>query len=156
MNQVPSKTLAYCITNGKRPPSCIKVAPFNATFGTFDSTKSSTFKNISSGFQASYGDGTIALGSFITETVTVGGVPFKNLTLGFATQGATPADLATEPFVGIVGVSYIAGEAGKQYPTILSQLVTQGVIATQAFSLYLNDIRKKRATHSTGRANSAR
>jgi hypothetical protein len=129
---------------------------FNKTFGTLTGPDSSSLVVVTAnGFITEYGDGTIAVGDLVTDTVTVGGVTFDKFEFGFAYAGGTPEALAAVPFTGVAGVSYTAIEAEavlsngtKTYPTLLTQLVTQGLIGTQAFSLYLDDISEHPCYHS--------
>jgi hypothetical protein len=126
--------------------------------GTYDPTKSSTFVEYSKGkFQAAYGDNTMVQGDFIQETLSIGGVEFPNLIMGAPTQGSVPAALQNATFSGIVGVSYISGEYVAQkgegtYPTVLSQMAASGQIATETFSLWLNDLGKNSIFRSENRA----
>ncbi len=102
---------------------------------TYDSSASSTFKLISEGgFDISYLDGSGSSGDYISDTFSVGGATLKNLQIGLATE--------TQRGVGIMGISYSASESTLDtYPNLLDQFLAQGLIATKAFSLYLNDFR---------------
>jgi Eukaryotic aspartyl protease len=51
--------------------------------------------------------------------------------------------IAASNNLGVMGVSFdadesIAAEAGQPYPNVISQMVSQGVINTRAYSLWLN------------------
>lgn len=65
--------------------------------------------------------------------------------MGLALSSTTPDN--TGIFNGIIGVGFQAGESiaaqtGTQYPNFVAQLVNQGYITTQAYSLWLDDRRR--------------
>jgi Eukaryotic aspartyl protease len=153
MIEVPGTQLEYCVTQSATQPKCIttpKPAGFNNTFGTLTGPNSTSLNILKQGgFAAIYGDGEIVTGDLVTDTLVLGGVTFNKFEFGFAHAGGAPKAISAAPLVGIAGVSYQSAEAlalatnqTSSYPTLLSQMVTQGVIGTQAFSLYLNDISK--------------
>lgn len=107
-----------------------------------DSSKSSTFKNISTGFSVKYGDTSGATGDFITDNFGIGGVTIQNLIMGLATQTTTGS--------GLMGIGYDTLEAGfqngdlsKPYKSIIDTMVDQGLINTKSYSLYLDDLTAK-------------
>ena len=64
--------------------------------------------------------------------------------MGLATQQASQDD--TGPFQGIAGVGFasdeaIAGQSGQTYPNFPQVLKSSGSIKTQAYSLWLNDVK---------------
>lgn len=55
--------------------------------GTFKPSSSSSYRDIGKGlFNSSYGDGSTAVGDYITETVQFGGVTINNMTMGISYQ----------------------------------------------------------------------
>lgn len=103
---------------------------------TYDSSKSSTYKLVSSDFDISYLDGTGSSGDYITDTFAIGGASIKALQMGYATQ--------TVRGTGIMGISYSASESTLDiYPNLIDQFEQQGLISTKAYSLYLNDFRSE-------------
>lgn len=104
---------------------------------TYDSSKSSTYKLVSSeGFDISYLDGTGSSGDYITDTFDIGGASIKALQMGSATQ--------TVRGTGIMGISYSASVSTLDvYPNLIDQFQAQGLISTKAYSLYLNDFRSE-------------
>ena len=114
-------------------------------FGSFDPDKSSSFKDDKLDFDAAYGDGTQVSGGYINDTIAFNGVTVKGVQMGLATDAQTDFPLA-----GILGIGYSSGEAlviedekpKKQYPNVVEQMRDQGIINTQAYSLWLNDLGK--------------
>lgn len=104
------------------------------TGGVFDSTKSSTFKTvIKGGFSIEYADKTGSSGDYISDTLRIGGATITGLQMGLA--------LKTTTGVGIMGIGYDTDEASKtEYPSIIDQMVSQGLINTKLYSLYLDDL----------------
>ena len=106
--------------------------------GQYDSSASSSYVDVSSGFQIQYEDNSAVAGDYINETLTIGDTEIKDMTMGLAEQ-------ATRPF-GIVGVGYNADESIAStdpesiYPNLVSQLKAQGFIKTLSYSLWLNDL----------------
>lgn len=108
--------------------------------GAFDSSSSSSFISIYPGiFQIRYVDGSEIQGDYFADTITLGDneITVQNLTMGLA-QTASRG-------LGIMGIGYSAGESitaidpDAIYPNIIDELVTQGIINTRAYSVYLND-----------------
>jgi hypothetical protein len=103
---------------------------------TVDYTKSSTFKDLSSGFQVSYADGTGASGDFVSDDFAIGGATIQNLIMGLVTQATTGS--------GLMGIGYdvnenIVSSGSAPYKSIIDTMFDQGLIATKAYSLYLDD-----------------
>jgi hypothetical protein len=101
-----------------------------------DSTKSSTFKDISSDFQVSYGDGSGATGEFVSDNFGIGGATIQNLIMGLVDQTTTGS--------GLMGIGYDVLEfnvttGAAPYPSIIDTMFNQGLIATKAYSLFLDD-----------------
>ncbi|KAG0646765.1 putative aspartic-type endopeptidase opsB [Hyphodiscus hymeniophilus] len=109
---------------------------------TFDPSKSSTFKDVlQDGFYIQYGDGSGAEGDYITDNLAIGGVTVKTLEMGLAYNATL--------FQGLLGIGYDTNEASDDaedeqdpfiYPSIIDSMVSQGLISTKAYSLYLNDL----------------
>jgi hypothetical protein len=109
------------------------------TFGTFDSSASSSVQLVSQGsFFIQYGDGSANEGDYIADTVTIGGVQVQNVTLGLALNSSSP--IPGETAQGLLGVGYRdLSSAQGLFPTLIDQLFETGAIERRAFSLYLND-----------------
>ncbi|KAE9366916.1 acid protease [Stipitochalara longipes BDJ] len=108
----------------------------------FEEKKSSTFKLArKSAFSIQYVDGTGSSGDYIQDTFTIGGATLKNLEMGIAYTSTVP--------MGIMGIGYDFTEASNDgttaafiYPSIIDTMVTQGLINTRAYSLYLDDLQE--------------
>ncbi len=70
----------------------------------------------------------------------MGGATLKSFEMGLASKTDIP--------YGLAGIAYANSEAnvftgnGSTYPNLVDALVNQGVIPTQAYSLWLDDIRE--------------
>jgi hypothetical protein len=76
-----------------------------------------------------------ASGDYITDNVGIAGSTIKSLQMGLASSATVPN--------GILGIGYsVAGAqaADVPYPNIIDQMVSQGLINTKAYSLYLDDL----------------
>ncbi|KAL8756842.1 MAG: hypothetical protein Q9199_002652 [Rusavskia elegans] len=108
--------------------------------GTYDANASTTYTYLNSDFNISYADGSSAQGDYATETVRVGQTTQQELTglqFGIAYESSFPA--------GILGIGYIANVAQTStgsgtYHNLPQLLVDQGVIQSNAYSLWLDDI----------------
>lgn len=77
-------------------------------------------------------------GDYITDVFNIGGQSIKNLTMGVAQQASSVP-------TGIMGIGYDTNEAivsqgGDQYPNLVDVMVSQGLIQTRSYSLYLDDL----------------
>lgn len=108
----------------------------------FDSSKSSTFKVVGKGeFNIQYEDNSGATGDYVTDTFSIGGASIKTLEMGLAYNVTLDS--------GLMGIGYDANEASTdpeaetvpfEYPSIIDSMVSQGLIPSKAYSLYLNDL----------------
>ena len=68
----------------------------------------------------------------------MGGIKLKQLQMGLAQS-------ATNVTTGIMGIAFDSDESaasnGTVYPSVVDQMVTQGVINSRAYSLWLDDLR---------------
>jgi hypothetical protein len=89
-------------------------------------------------FDISYVDETGTTGDYFTDTVTIGTSTIKDVQLGLGTNGTIDT--------GLLGISYPINEASVDangdgsYPTIVDAMVSSGLINTNAYSLWLDDI----------------
>ncbi|KAF6241546.1 hypothetical protein HO173_000257 [Letharia columbiana] len=106
--------------------------------GTYDANSSSTYKFVNSDFNVSYVDGSGAAGDYATDTISIGGQTLTSLQFGIGYQ-STSTD-------GILGVGYTADEAQvnaanlKSYPNLPQAMANAGLIKSNAYSLYLDDL----------------
>ncbi|KAI9163183.1 aspartic-type endopeptidase-like protein [Paramyrothecium foliicola] len=100
----------------------------------FDPNESSTFEYVDrDGFNITYLDGRTIAGDYFNDTVTIGNAQVRNQQLGLATSSVRGT--------GLMGLGFRLNVASRnEYPTILDNMVSQGIIDTHAFSMYLNDM----------------
>lgn len=90
------------------------------------------------GFNISYVDGTGSAGDYFQDTFRLGGATITNFQMGLA--------LTTTIGTGIMGIGYNSSEAnvatgnGTVYANLPYAMVDQGIINTEAYSLWLNDL----------------
>ncbi|CAI5760086.1 unnamed protein product [Candida verbasci] len=102
--------------------------------GTY--TLTSNAKDTGYGFSIGYGDGSGAEGEFYTDNVKVGSVTVKNQQFADASNAASD--------FGVLGIAKKAQEAAQQeYDNLPVNLVNQGYISKNAYSLYLNSVDAK-------------
>jgi hypothetical protein len=91
-------------------------------------------------FNISYVDGTGSTGDYFQDTFKIGGASVTGFTMGLA--------LDTSIGTGIMGIGYNSSEAnvgtgnGTVYANLPNAMVDQGLIKTEAYSLWLNDLGK--------------
>jgi len=106
---------------------------------TFDTHKSSTYKRVSGDFEISYVDGEYARGDYGKDVFHLGdGTNVTAVQFGVGLEATS-----TE---GIMGIGFEQNEVlvqrlGKDpYPGLTNLMVQQGLIKSQAYSLWLNDL----------------
>ncbi|KAI0126328.1 aspartic peptidase domain-containing protein [Xylariales sp. AK1849] len=104
------------------------------TFGSFDPDTSTSFVDVGEGaFDINYVDGSHSKGDYFTDDFAIGGASLTNMTMGLGIDTDIP--------YGLVGVGYALDEASKTtYDNLPVQLQKEGLIATNAYSLWLNDL----------------
>ncbi len=106
--------------------------------GTYDANSSSTYKYVSSDFNISYVDGSGAFGDYATETLRIGGQQLSGLQFGVGYRSSSAES--------ILGIGYVINEVqtnrnNKQpYPNVPQLMADKGVINSNAYSLWLNDL----------------
>jgi len=106
--------------------------------GTYDANSSSTYQYVSSDFNISYVDGSGALGDYATETLHIGGQQLSGLQFGIGYRSSSPES--------ILGIGYVINEVqanrnNKQpYPNVPQLMADKGLINSNAYSLWLNDL----------------
>lgn len=84
-------------------------------------------------------DGSGSVGDYFTDALSIGGATLNNFQMGLA--------LDTSIGVGIMGIGYNSSEAsvftgdGTIYANLPFAMVDSGIVATEAYSLWLNDLR---------------
>jgi hypothetical protein len=107
---------------------------------TFNPDKSRTFKVVDrDGFDIRYLDTRRIEGDYFNDTVTIDGKAVKQQQLGLAVKSVRPT--------GIMGLGFSANvAANKSYPAIVDNMVSQGLIDTAAYSLWLNNLSSDQGT----------
>jgi hypothetical protein len=107
-----------------------------AASGTYSANSSSTYKYISSDFNITYADGSGAAGDYVSDTLTIGSTNLASQQFGVGYSSSSTH--------GVVGVGYESDEAGvgraPAYNNLPAQMVADGLIQSNAYSLWLNDL----------------
>ena len=109
-----------------------------ADSGTYTANKSSSYEYLGSYFNISYVDGSGAAGDYVTDTLRVDGQSFSGFQFGIGYTSTTPQN--------VLGIGYPAAEVQaarsglKAYQNLPAKLAADGVIASSAYSLWLNDL----------------
>ncbi|ROV93273.1 hypothetical protein VSDG_06913 [Cytospora chrysosperma] len=121
--------------------SALLCEEYECSLGTFNPDNSSTYKDAGKGeFQIAYVDGSYSKGDYFTDTFDIAGATISNVTMGLGKS--------TTIAYGLVGVGYKVNEAivgtedsvSAAYPNLPVVMVNEGLIATNAYSLWLNDL----------------
>lgn len=130
---VPSSTASICKQGATRTSE-------GCAGGSFNAGDSSTFTDVEpDGFNISYVDGSGSTGDYFQDTFSIGGSEVKDFQMGLALDSSIG--------VGIMGIGYNTSEANIQtgngtiYPNLPEALVNAGLIKTNAYSLWLDDLR---------------
>ncbi|RDL31190.1 Acid protease [Venustampulla echinocandica] len=128
---VPASTASVCRTSASEGGGC--------DGGSFNYKASSTFVDVEQGaFNISYVDDTSATGDYFQDAFSIGGASVKSFQMGLALEGNIG--------IGIMGLGYNNSVAnvhtgnGSVYANLPNALVDQGLIKTEAYSLWLNDL----------------
>jgi hypothetical protein len=84
-------------------------------------------------------------GDYIGDNFAIGGTTLSNLTMAVATKAQSVP-------TGIMGIGFDTDESivgqggGTPYPNIIDVMVSEGIIASRAYSLYLDDLSKSLQT----------
>ncbi|RKF63317.1 putative aspartic-type endopeptidase opsB [Golovinomyces cichoracearum] len=106
--------------------------------GAYSANSSSTYKFVASNFNISYVDGSGAEGDYVNDDVMIGTTKIKNLQFGVGYSSSSSQ--------GILGIGYSINEVQvgraqrKPYPNLPMRMVKDGLIKSNAYSLWLNDL----------------
>ncbi|KAJ9622473.1 hypothetical protein H2203_006697 [Taxawa tesnikishii (nom. ined.)] len=109
-----------------------------AVAGTYAPNSSTTYEYVNSLFNISYVDGSGSVGDYATDTLHIGGVEIPAQQFGVGYQSSSQE--------GIIGIGYPTNEAivqygiGDIYPNVPQHMMQLGLINTNAYSLWLNDL----------------
>jgi len=106
--------------------------------GTYDSSASSSYAFVNSDFNITYADGSTAVGEYASDTLTIGSATLKDFQfgIGFTSNSAE----------AVLGIGYPSNEvqvgvsAGSAYANLPKAMVNKGLIKSNAYSLWLNDL----------------
>ncbi|EPS35240.1 hypothetical protein H072_11415 [Dactylellina haptotyla CBS 200.50] len=147
---VLSKAFSACYN-----PSDFDLWSSGCHYGSFDPGASTTFKMLGEDrFSIIYADGTGAEGDYAEDIFSVGGATVDGMQIGVAKT----ANLS----YGIMGVGFQADQASVspggmgQYPNLLSEMVAAGLINSNAFSLWLDDLNSDTGSMIFGGIDTAR
>ena len=121
---------------------CKSTSESCAFAGTYTANSSSTYEYVGSWFNISYVDGSGASGDYVTDTFTIG-TGNSSTTLDSLQFGIGYTSSSSQ---GILGIGYTVnevqvGRAGKAaYNNLPAQMVADGIIQSNAYSLWLNDL----------------
>ncbi len=141
-------------------------------YGTFDETRSSSFRHIDNPFSTVYGVFQKVSGTYMTDKLVINDVSIEHLNMALVTNATLPPrdDLPfDEPTLGIMGLGFDVVQANYSHCPVtpatqnctlgsfacfnlrvapclrtglLDRLVQQKAIQSRAFSLYLDDLGK--------------
>ncbi|KAI0997102.1 putative aspartic-type endopeptidase [Podosphaera aphanis] len=106
--------------------------------GVYDANSSSTYGYVASDFNISYVDGSGAQGDYVTDTITIGPTKIDKLQFGVGYRSSSSQ--------GILGIGYAINEVQvgrarkKPYSNLPMRMVSEGLINSNAYSLWLNDL----------------
>lgn len=112
--------------------------------GTFNPKASSTEKLVNHDFKIKYADDRGASGDYVTDDLQFSGHKLKEVQFGLG--------LVSSSRIGLIGIGYPIQEAyvinkkGKPFPNLPQILKNEGLINSQAYSLWLND---RKASHGS-------
>jgi hypothetical protein len=122
--------------------------------GTYDSSSSSTYQFLSNKFNISYLDGTGAAGDYATDVLAIGGQTLSNFQFGIGQTSSSTQ--------GVLGIGYPSNEVAvnrlgqSSYPNLPEALVNASLIASPAYSLWLNDLSASTGSILFGGVNAAK
>jgi hypothetical protein len=106
--------------------------------GLYNANSSSSYAYVNSAFNISYAGGNSAAGDYATDTVRVAGRTVSDLQFGIGYQSTSP--------VAILGLGYPLNEAQSSnaglspYQNLPEKLAADSTIASNAYSIWLNDL----------------
>ncbi|KAL1311078.1 hypothetical protein AAFC00_001287 [Neodothiora populina] len=105
--------------------------------GYYSPNKSSTYEYVNSLFNISYVDGSGSAGDYATDVLHIGGATLEQLQFGIGYTSSSDE--------GIMGIGYRTNEAIVEsspttYANVPAKMVQDGLISSNAYSLWLNDL----------------
>ncbi|KAI0965003.1 aspartic peptidase domain-containing protein [Xylaria arbuscula] len=120
--------------------SAAKQHYYGTCLATYDPAQSSTYQLVDrGGFSIQYLDSSAANGDYIKDTFHIAGAAIDALQVGLAEMSTINS--------GLLGIGFRANVAARApYRNIVDLLFDQGLIDTQAYSLYLDDLHAETGT----------
>ena len=112
--------------------------------GTYDANSSSTYAYVDSEFSITYADNSGAAGDYFTDDVRIGGATVRSVQMGLGYQSSSSE--------GVMGIGYPSLESQavslheQAYANLPKAMVDQGIINSNAYSLWLNDLDSRTGT----------
>ncbi|GME91328.1 unnamed protein product [Ambrosiozyma monospora] len=105
-------------------------------YGTFDSSKSTTWHNNGTSFSIQYADQTSAKGTWGYDDVSINGIAINNVNIAVCNQADSQ--------MGVLGISYASLESTNDngagsYMNLPMTMKSQGMINKLTYSVYLDD-----------------
>lgn len=124
-----------------------------AVSGTYAPNSSSTYSYVNSLFNISYVDGSGSSGDYVKDVLRIGGATLNGQQFGVGYTSSSQQ--------GIMGIGYAANEAiveyqSETYANIPQHMMQAGLINTNAYSLWLNDLDASRGSILFGGVNTAK
>ncbi|WEW61899.1 hypothetical protein PRK78_007397 [Emydomyces testavorans] len=122
--------------------------------GTYDPKKSSTYKLITSDFNITYADGSGAVGDYVSDTMSIAGATLKELQFAVGYQSTSRE--------GVLGIGFAQNEVQsvrnnvEPYANLPQALVDNGLIRSNAYSIWLNDLDSNKGEILFGGVNTAK
>lgn len=127
--------------------------------GTYDASSSSTYSFVSSDFNISYADTSGASGDYVTDTLHIGSAAITDFQFGVGYSSSSSGEclllIIETPTVvkcsnvcaeGVLGIGYTSNEVQvgsngqSAYANLPKAMVQKGLIKSNAYSLWLNDL----------------
>lgn len=124
--------------NTDSSPLCSQDGDPCATSGVYSANDSSTYDYVNSAFNISYVDGSGAVGDYVTDDLTIGGAKLDQLQFGVGYESTASQS--------ILGIGYPGNEiqvirnGQDPYDNLPAKMASQGLIQSNAYSLYLNSL----------------
>ena len=137
---IPSSTAEVCRAGG---------CAGGCAGGTFTASNSTSYgvpRGEPPGFELKYKDGTSVEGNYSTDVVRIGQSVLDSYTFGLANDVGVDPTLDGSPVYGTMGLGFASQVIGLRhgndfpYPTVPLALKQQGHIASQSYSVYIDDL----------------
>ena len=121
---------------------CAKASNNCAEYGIYAPNSSSSYQYVNSNFSLTYSDGTGESGDYVTDVISIGGNSVQGLQFAIAYNSTA---VSTSPY-GVLGLGYPVQEVqvtqnhAQPYPNLPQAMANKGMINSNAFSLWLNDL----------------